>query len=795
MHASKETQNPEELHYFSEHFAIFRDHQILDFALGSAASGQYAALAIIFTRHGQETLPYRASLVANIPETEDPAKYKSLLPRFAKNAMHESLWEEVPWRRPDWVEADLFIKKIGAHPTLQKKTFSQESKLLQRLDYPAGSDELAAWYSQRALDIDKISGQTSVAASFLRHGIANGFGQLAPLLAEISIFRRLIFDVIPDSELGSNMNFRDFRELSTKDVVALLMQKSSEGTFVADIKGFVLPFLKNRHEGEERAQEIFTEFVADLAEENIVRCSLVFEHSRHSLPAEKRILSNDLVMMETAMRCLYRCPRTDQWNAMNKIFCSLPSKSASSPFKNTPEWKKLQTKIDLLDLQLNAAELFDKYKIPQPLSFFEKAADSEQAQRMAITKLSRRGVDFSTTDEWITLFTDLNSLQSRLFTKVSPEAVQEIFVSSLLSNAQFDLAKELLSPKRKKSLITLEGELLETTILGVAREFFNNAESGKHDNPDMESARHCLSLLHPPTAEAKKELALIYAVNDLARQGVYVKAGIPVLPMEVRVHPNRGELVLRMLEINSSLHKDIPFLMRLLTELDAHTPENEALVLSKAARAAVDHRDFEHAFEVCKGIASRRTQADLVWPIFMDLALSALWDNVSLRRKAAVYALQCCPGSQLPSILTIFQERDMCDLVSHVSTDTPASMFLLFLSFFPVADLWESFSTKTSFFFFLLLTQLLPRPEGFLPKESADLLPVLSRLGWETLCRSRFSTQPAEEAMKSATFPWEMCFSTIAPKATNPPSQIRMTASSSWPTRPSPRTWPSPFPT
>lgn len=145
----------------------------------------------------------------------------------------------------------------------------------------------------------------------------------------------------------------------------------------------------------------------------------------------------------------------------------------------------------------SAAELLDKYKIPQPLSFFEKVADNEQLQRMTMAKLSRRTTEFTQHEDWLALLTDMNSLRARLFTKVSTDSVQELYLSSLMSSGEFELAQELLHPKRKKTPITLPLATLEKLVIEVSREYFNNAESGKANNPELENALKWYDFLSP----------------------------------------------------------------------------------------------------------------------------------------------------------------------------------------------------------------------------------------------------------------------------------------------------------
>lgn len=173
----------------------------------------------------------------------------------------------------------------------------------------------------------------------------------------------------------------------------------------------------------------------------------------------------------------------------------------------------------------------------------------------------------------------------------------------------------------------------------------------------------------PATPESKKEIALVKAVHELSRHGVCLKAGIPILPMEVRLHPNRGELVLKMLESNPALYKDIQGFLQLLSQLDSHTPENEMAVATMAARAAIVHRDHEHAFRICEiSTVEKGTHTLGLWSIYRDLALATDWRDISLRKRAAILSLQGCPDHQVSEVLRLFNELDLCTVVTELAS-------------------------------------------------------------------------------------------------------------------------------
>ena len=142
--------------------------------------------------------------------------------------------------------------------------------------------------------------------------------------------------------------------------------------------------------------------------------------------------------------------------------------------------------------------------------------------------------------------------------------------------------------------------------------------------------------------------------------------------MEVRIHPNRGDLLLKMLEANPSLHKDTENLLNLLHDLDADTPENQGTVLRKAATAAIAHRDFEHAFHICESITKNLYAAE-VWSLFQELARATEWPNLHLRKKAAIHSLRHCPKRQFDQLLEMFRELELSVFVKGVTRQNPSN--------------------------------------------------------------------------------------------------------------------------
>lgn len=49
-------------------------------------------------------------------------------------------------------------------------------------------------------------------------------------------------------------------------------------------------------------------------------CKLIFENSKPTLEINKRIIKDEIKMMEIALDCIYNCPDIDKYDIMNDIF-------------------------------------------------------------------------------------------------------------------------------------------------------------------------------------------------------------------------------------------------------------------------------------------------------------------------------------------------------------------------------------------------------------------------------------------------------------------------------------------
>jgi len=99
----------------------------------------------------------------------DPVTYEALLP--AAPGASVSTIQERPWRpRPDWSEADAAAASRAAPLPL---AYTDEA---------AG----AAWYRERALAIDDLSGQLSLAVQMLKIAQRRGYKQrIGPILHQL----------------------------------------------------------------------------------------------------------------------------------------------------------------------------------------------------------------------------------------------------------------------------------------------------------------------------------------------------------------------------------------------------------------------------------------------------------------------------------------------------------------------------------------------------------------------------------------------------------------------------------
>ncbi|KAI8815835.1 secretory pathway protein Sec39-domain-containing protein [Fimicolochytrium jonesii] len=330
---------------FAEHFAWFRDCNLVLQAVDFAVDEDTVALEHLFTRHGKDILPYRLAVLDHIPETADPTDYKHLLPRIEPATQREIEWQVIPWRRPDWTESDSvreFLEMVEDEEEGESNMNSIATTLRNSTTlppeiictvYPAPQQVLSEWYASRARFMEAASGQSDLALDLVRLGIQHHVSGLEDLRDNLITLGKLLYECYdPTSKDVVDLSLDRLSRLSPEEVLRLFVAQSTDETIVRDVKRFVLPYICNRairadpslkatRPGDEYGfqkqssltasnLQILYGWIASVAEEHLEWCTLILEDSVAAGSEEERIVSADK-LPELVLECAYRCHRSD----------------------------------------------------------------------------------------------------------------------------------------------------------------------------------------------------------------------------------------------------------------------------------------------------------------------------------------------------------------------------------------------------------------------------------------------------------------------------------------------------
>ncbi|CAG8495424.1 2174_t:CDS:2, partial [Ambispora gerdemannii] len=729
---------------FADDYGLFRDVSIAAQAMDFATDEFFEGLQILFTRHGPETLPYRFDILEQIPETSDPDAYENLLPKVKnsdddENTSSECLWDEKPWREPDWVENPILKSLILRHDELEAWDF--EGIVLKKVPYPALSSHITNWYYNRAHKIDCMSGQVDKALKLVRHGIHKNVRNLETLEEDLHMLAKLVYNCYPASDpISISMTLLEWESFSEAEIVQTFLRQTDETRIVNDVKQFVIPFLQLLP--SRRAREIYEnieennflktqpldllyDYILTLSENRLDLCCLIFEASKPILDTADRIITSDTDLSRIALSCLYGSESTDQWENMTRIFECLPIFDADATDdsnmkfeivlsqKSTPIYfydifktkneKELQRIIDFLEIHLNAAEILSRYDDPVPLQWFLQSADDYNLQKQLCIRLVRKasggpetgGERFESEDEWALLLEDMLKLQDNgngVFGKLSVKEIYKDFISGLLNCGKFLLAREILFPIDQPN--PLDISTAEKLVIDSSREFFDNATSGNMHYGYMKMAYECLQIL-PKSESIKLELEFIEATHIITERKIYYQPGIPIHPLQIRLAPNRLDLIARLLSTHETAYHDPESILELARKFGYRNDKvAEVKVLAMLSDAALHNTDYAIAYERCmdvvkvtKNIAATNTAKsnarmtitegeekselyeakDVSWRVCYEVGKQEGYANIEKRMTLIGFALALCPTKQAINILNLWRKLEVEYKLIHAS--------------------------------------------------------------------------------------------------------------------------------
>lgn len=481
----------------------FLDEPLDSIAFQIAAVGNIQNLKRILQRHANELRPARLAIIDSIPLFCDVDEYLDLLPRYDPRIQaHLEGQEDKAWRHAKQDRrADSIIRDIlGATPEVEHST---------------ERNVLADWYKSRVLRMDTETGHIENSLSLVQQGASQDLPGLDALGEQLSLLSRLVYDHSSASVRAIKRPFLEDWSLhkwqisSEEAIVDAYLSASTEESIASDIRTRLLPYLYVLESQRERAGQpdpelhnkmLFDWMLQKVSSKDPISFGLVariFELSKPDLPTNQRIIRSNVTLAQLALACCYghQGVGTSTVQHMLRIFECLPSfedqmqeisgeehnqtmvalleslsvDSASQNPSDLPRqlfaqfqtWKvpALSRALDVLDLHLEAAEIFSRWNSPAPLVFFVRLSEDEKMQRLWADRLAktsaaavkatsgqnRLGQDFQDEDEWISLLDDLCRLGGKgeyseteakpAFSQLNQREITKIFFGGLLSSA------------------------------------------------------------------------------------------------------------------------------------------------------------------------------------------------------------------------------------------------------------------------------------------------------------------------------------------------------------------------
>ncbi|KAF9438264.1 hypothetical protein BGZ76_008905 [Entomortierella beljakovae] len=387
-------------------FNVFKDIDLSGQARIYAEAEFIEGVRILFTRHNYETWPWRLAILDRIPESCPVDLYRELLPQIDPKTNSEKQWTlDRPWRETDWVdvcefrttifgtanhEMDIYLEqqaltleeRKAAHggseaANLDMVTIKKESEeiLPSIQSFPAPNEVLSHWYIDRALAIDRGTGQILEERRLVQYGVRNYIPYLETISEDLEILYKLVYEIKPGNrnpdaraiwaDTVLDLTLEQFSLMNPMEVVQLCLGMSDEFTIVQDIRRLVMPYLTvvisrrwqrndpihvpgNGLPAGQDPHNPMSYLYAYLLSQSPTHLSwvgAVIQASKPVFELEERIISDDMDLSWLTMSCMYGCRTVTDWKVMSDMIVSLPL------FEQTEDVDELVDKVRRAELR------------------------------------------------------------------------------------------------------------------------------------------------------------------------------------------------------------------------------------------------------------------------------------------------------------------------------------------------------------------------------------------------------------------------------------------------------------
>ncbi|XP_026731752.1 neuroblastoma-amplified sequence-like isoform X2 [Trichoplusia ni] len=537
--------------YVKDEYDRLRSNSVVHSAMEIAKEGRIEALTCLWPHI--KTIAMQLAVLEKLPETINPLEYQHLLP-----TKHPFQWFDKgsPVKVPptviehDWCRKEIFRSIWSSN---WSEDLTPESETAGEI--PAITDDVAKWYDKRAREIEERSGLVSHALTLVTLAtVGGGVEGLDDIMFHLLTLDTLIYDINVEG-----VTLDELQKMTILETCTMLMKMSTPLTFVADLKQFVIPFLKRFENLTKRTDSCLSGLTDYLESISVTDLSFILLVLQSPSEFELDVRTH----LELAERCLFAHTGTEQLDKACDLLDTLlketdGSISGSELVRRAKEIERLvsgSSRLAWRGLRVPPRELRD-------------LRDDHKHVYNLLTRLARTlalGEEKPTQQDWEKLLKDILELQSTLFDCITKEQCHEIYASALLTSGDIPsikLASEVLTctadGRRNSQLVNYERSV--ALVSAAAKEYFNSA--GSLNDPALEMAKCCLTLIKDDNKEVQKELDLILALQLLHSFGV-----TNLLPIQVRVCENRIKIVEGCLQLDPNAYLASHKLLKLATLL------------------------------------------------------------------------------------------------------------------------------------------------------------------------------------------------------------------------------------
>ncbi|KAK1127326.1 hypothetical protein K0M31_003870 [Melipona bicolor] len=628
------------LKYDKNFYEEFRQLSAVENAIKFAEDGDCRGVEIMFTYHGERLLPHWLAIISFFPETLNPLKYKKLLPECDIDGQL-FLLDQCELRQKDWAEKTEFNEIINLEiDDKSQLLYEYDPSLTMYKNTLFTSELLQKWYESRAYQIERNSCMIDNALQLIKIAKLHNINGLDNLLLDLETLDDLVYKVYIE-----DLSLDQLQKLSNLEKIKLLMSMTNEKNFVEDIKNFLLPFIKRRHQylGGELQKHLFSDYLISISKEDLKLPVKLFQYLKQS--HDNEILQMIENISTLALDCIYAC---NDPNMYEKATCIVDSIAKD---RNIRRSGAINTLLEELDKELECTKILNKYGVKTTLNALRKNKSNPDAAKQLLIQMARslnKRMPPPDEKQWAELLNEMLEIHGLIFTSVDIEICFEICVSARLvsgvkSNIQ-NCAALIETRENEQSLLKVSYEKTVNLILDASKEYFNSSKSLTDSN--MELARACLHLIVDHNVQIKEEYDLINSLQILN------EFDIDILPLQVRLMQDRLQLIKDCLNKREDAYKSRQRLLTLAYYLRIERNSSKMLegkVLELIAKKALEVKDFTVCAETCQQLMKNNYIP--AWTVALELGFCEDYEDLKTRQKCLWFAINNGPSDILSKAL------------------------------------------------------------------------------------------------------------------------------------------------